>query len=226
MNIIAIDTITPTLSISARGPSGTATLSICNTGQHAQHIITLLDSVLNIAGFSAIETTMVLCPEGPGSFTGLRLAWSTARAIQLASNCILQPIPPLECYTLELLNWPGVVIAVLDAKKNRFYVQFFRCGAKATEPLDISPIEISLYIDKEERILITGPDAELFDSLVSQQIPNLDITVNKTGLNGISYNMLLFAEKNKQDYNTKQVNDSDGPLYVRKSDAESSSTKY
>lgn len=223
MNIIAIDSITPILSISARGTKGTATLTISNTGQHAQHIISLLDSVLKIAGFSAKQTNMILCPEGPGSFTGLRLAWSTARAIQLASDCIMQPVPPLACYASEFSKWPGAVIAVLDAKKNRFYVQVFRRGIYTTEPLDIAPCEITQYIDIEERILITGPDAELFAELVSQEIPNLDTTVSNTGTNGNSLNMLLFADNIIPDY-TRKVADSSGPIYVRKSDAETSRT--
>lgn len=223
MNIIAIDTITPVLSISAQGASGTATLTISNTGQHAPQIISLLDSVLNIAGFTAKQTNKVVCPEGPGSFTGLRLAWSTARAIQLASDCILHPVPPLACYAFEFTGWAGAVISVLDAKKNRFYVQVFRRGIQSTDPLDIAPSEITRYIDLEERILITGPDAILFSELILQEIPNLDTTVSTNGTNGNSSNMLLFAEKIKSDY-TEQVNDYSGSIYVRKSDAETSRT--
>lgn len=224
MNIIAIDSITPVLSISAKGPLGTATLAISDTGQHAGHILTLTDSVLSIAGFRAIETNLVLCPEGPGSFTGLRLAWSTSKAIQLASQCILQPIPTLACYALEFSQWPGAVISVIDAKKNRFYVQVYRRGINSTDSLDISPSEITTYVDREERILITGPDSKLFASLIEQEIPNLDISISTTGANGISHNMLLFAEKNFTVY-TKQVNDYAGPKYVRKSDAETNTTK-
>ena len=201
-----------------------ATFAISDTGQHAQHILTLTDSVLSIAGFTAMETNLMLCLEGPGSFTGLRLAWSTAKAIQLASQCTLQAIPTLACYALGFSQWPGSVVSVIDAKKNRFYVQVFRRGINSTDSLDITPSELSKYIDNEERILITGPDAGLFSSLLEQEIPNLDISINNTGSTGISYKMLLFAEKNITDY-TKKVNDYDGPIYVRKSDAEINTTK-
>lgn len=219
MNILSIDSITPILSVSAQGPLGMATVVIDIQTQHAENIVSVMEKSLQLAGFTAKDTNLVVCAEGPGSFTGLRLAYATAKAIQLAANCPLYPVPPLPCYAESFSTWPGAVISVLDAKKNRFYAQVFRRGSPVTEAMDISEVEIMQFVDNTERILITGPDALLFSEELQQHIPGLDICTVPTGKEGISTALLRFAENQFSNY-TEYVPDHCGPVYVRKSDAE------
>jgi tRNA threonylcarbamoyladenosine biosynthesis protein TsaB len=224
MNILAIDSITPVLSVYAAGPAGKTTLTVTDGGQHAEKILELVDKALATAGFSARETTLAVCAEGPGSFTGLRLAYAAAKAVQLASGCPLFPVAPLPCYALSFMNWPGAVISVLDAKKNRFYAQFFRRANPVTEALDIGADEALKFLDPEERILVTGPDAALFAEELRQQAPTLDITAIPSGVNGIADSMGFIAEL-QFPYYTESVPDHAGPVYVRKSDAEIQSAR-
>lgn len=222
MNIVTIDTITPVLSVSARGPNGMVTVSIKKGSQHAENLVAVIDRTIELAGFTPMKTELVVCAEGPGSFTGLRLGWSSAKAIQLASSCPLAAVPPLPCYADDFKSWPGVVISVLDAKKLRFYVQLFKKGTAITEALDIQEADVLQYIDRAERILVTGPDALLFSEKLLLSYTDLDVTSIPSGVDGISSKMTEFAESGFSGY-TKKMLDHDGPVYVRKSDAETTS---
>lgn len=219
MNTLAIDTITSALSVTASGKNGRVTVSIVEGGQHASPLVDVIDRAISLAGFSPRETELVTCAEGPGSFTGLRLAWSSAKAISLASLCPLIPAPPLALYASPFASWPGAVIAVLDAKKNRFYAQVFRKGEAVSGALDIDPADARAYIDPAERVLVTGPDAEPFKERLDSAIPALDVTALPSGRNGISELMAEFAERAFSGY-TEACSDQAGPIYVRKSDAE------
>jgi tRNA threonylcarbamoyladenosine biosynthesis protein TsaB len=219
MNTLAIDTITPALSVTASGKNGRVTISILGGGQHATPLVDVMNRAISLAGFEPRETGLVTCAEGPGSFTGLRLAWSSAKAISLASLCPLVPAPPLSLYAAPFSSWPGAVISVLDAKKNRFYAQAFRNGSAVTEALDIDPSTIRDFTDPEERILVTGPDADTFKERVDSAIPGLSVTSIPYGVGGISAEMAEFAEKAVSGY-TEACPDHAGPVYVRKSDAE------
>lgn len=223
MNILAIDTITSVLAVTASGPAGRATISIVSGGQHAEKLVETVAQAMAIAGFTARDTELVTCAEGPGSFTGLRLAWSSAKAVSFASGCPLVPVAPLPCYASSFDSWPGAVISVLDAKKNRFYVQVFRQGKAVTEALDMDERDIMQFIDPAERVLSTGPDAILFGERLCAAFPTLDVTALPSGLGGISQIMAEFAEKAFSGY-TDGVPDYAGPVYVRKSDAEIGTT--
>jgi tRNA threonylcarbamoyladenosine biosynthesis protein TsaB len=219
MNTLAIDTITSALSVTASGKNGRVTISLVDGGQHAEPLVDAIDRAMALAGFSARETQLVACAEGPGSFTGLRLAWSSAKAISLASGSPLIPVPTLPLYATPFASWPGVVISVLDAKKNRFYAQAFRKGDAVSEALDIDPTEFARLIDPEERVLITGPDATVCMERLAAALPALDVTAFDFGTGGVSLQMSVFAENAFSGYTTGSP-DQAGPLYVRKSDAE------
>ena len=153
MNILAIDTITPVLAVTASGSAGEATISMRkNNSQHAEKLIEVIDIAIKMAEFPIEETNVVVFAEGPGSFTGLRMAYAAAKAIHLATGCTLLPASPLQCYAYTHSTWPGAVISVLDAKKKRFYAQIFRQNQPMTEPLDIEAGEVFSFIDKTESI--------------------------------------------------------------------------
>ncbi len=220
MNILAIDTVTPVLSVTASSDSnGTITISVASGGQHAERMLEAIDQAANLAGFDARDTELVACAEGPGSFTGLRLAFSAAKAIAMAADCPLVPVPTLPCYASPFAGCPGCVISVLDAKKNRFYAQVFRRGQAVTEALDIDERAIMEYVDVSERIFVVGPDAELFSEKLTAAVPALDVTPLPSAELGISAELIKVAKNYRQSY-TENVPDYAGPIYVRKSDAE------
>ncbi|HHU35883.1 MAG TPA: tRNA (adenosine(37)-N6)-threonylcarbamoyltransferase complex dimerization subunit type 1 TsaB [Treponema sp.] len=219
MNTIAIDTVTQLLSVTAAGPAGTCTVSLENKIQHAETLIGVLETAIAHAGFSPTETERILCAEGPGSFTGLRIAYSTAKAIQLASSCPLLPIPTLLCYAYPFRFSNGTVVSILDAKKSRFYAQLFKKGKPLTEELDCTPDELVAILKTHDSILLTGPDAPLFQNAVESSLSALDYILIPYGNQGISQNMIHIALQDSEQY-TQNIYDYAGPRYVRKSDAE------
>ena len=133
MNILAIDTLTPTLSIAALGSNGLVTQSFAGKGtSHAERLLPLIDAAVSAAGFTAADTETVLAPEGPGSFTGLRLGFAVAKALQLSSNSCFISIPTLPCIASQCEAWNGNIAAVIDAKRERFYIQLFKSGTAVT----------------------------------------------------------------------------------------------
>ncbi len=219
MNVLAIDSVTSVLSVTAIGPKGMATVALEDGPQHAESLLPLIGSAMETAGFTARETGIVACPEGPGSFTGLRIAYAACKGIALASGAQLVPVPTLGRYAESFNAWPGAVVSVLDAKKERFYAQVFRRGVPVTEPLDLAPADVMRYLDPAERILAVGPDAESFAEALSGTVPGLDLAWLAAGKGGISASIAKFAKDHAQEY-TDRVLDQDGPVYVRKSDAE------
>jgi tRNA threonylcarbamoyladenosine biosynthesis protein TsaB len=220
MNILAVDTVTPILSVTAHGKAGVVTITIASLVQHAEHLVDAIESAISLAGFTPKETELVAVPEGPGSFTGLRIAYSAAKAIQLAASCPLYPVPTLDCYADGSENFKGLVVSVLDAKKGRFYVRLFRSGSPVTESLDLHASALRAYLDPEEKILVTGPDAILFAEEFTGLNPDISCTIETTGNNGISSVLAEFAKSGRTFY-TQRIPDHAGPVYVRKSDAES-----
>lgn len=219
MNILAIDTLTSTLSVAAQGPNGLVTQSFTGNGpSHAERLLPLIDATVSAAGFIAAETETVLAPEGPGSFTGLRLGFAAAKALQLSSNCCFIPIPTLPCIASQYETWNGNIAVVIDAKRERFYVQLFKNGTTVTEAFDKTATDILPYFSENEEWLVTGYGTAAFKQAAAISQSNIRFRFIEADSFSFAYAMIKYMQK----YGNVLKNAADyaGPQYIRKSDAE------
>jgi len=103
---------------------------------HSERILTLVDEVLRVArtGFDNLDAIAV--SRGPGSFTGLRIGYSTAKGLCYATGLPLVEVPTFDAIaTAASIAVPaaGNILVALDAKKGDFYfaVYEFRAGRMA-----------------------------------------------------------------------------------------------
>ena len=210
MNVLAIDTLTSTLSVAAQGPNGLVTQSFAGKGpSHAERLLPLIDATVSAAGFTAANTDMVLTPEGPGSFTGLRLGFAAAKALQLSSNSCFIPIPTLPCIASQYEAWNGNIAAVIDAKRDRFYIQLFKNGTAVTEAFDKTAAE---------EWLVTGYGTAAFKNAAAISQSNILFHFIEADTLSFAYSMIKYMQKHGNVL--KNAADYAGPQYVRKSDAE------
>ena len=109
---------------------------------HDQAIIPLVDRVIaDRGGPSLIERIAVTV--GPGSFTGIRVGISAARAIGLAVGVPVVGVSTLSAYVAPImLEWSdGVAAAAIDARHGRIYVAALAGGAQIIAPRIAAPRE-------------------------------------------------------------------------------------
>ena len=219
MNVLAIDTLTSTLSVAAQGPNGLVTQSFAGKGpSHAERLLPLIDAAVSAAGFTAANTDMVLTPEGPGSFTGLRLGFAAAKALQLSSNSCFIPIPTLPCIASRYGTWNGSIAAIIDAKRDRFYIQLFKNGTPLTEAFDKTAEDMLPYFSENEEWLITGYGTAAFKNAAA--ITESNIRFQCIEADSLSFACTMIEYMQKYGNILKNAADYAGPQYIRKSDAE------
>lgn len=63
---------------------------------HSKKINDIIDSILNISGTKYTDLKYMVISAGPGSFTGLRLSFTIAKAISLATSVMVAAVPTLD----------------------------------------------------------------------------------------------------------------------------------
>jgi tRNA threonylcarbamoyladenosine biosynthesis protein TsaB len=171
---------------------------------------------------------------GPGSFTGLRIGFSLAKGLALSLGIPFVPVPTLDCMAYPFTVWPGLVVPVIDAKKNAFFCALYRDGKRLGPDMDAEVPEIARAIAAENPprscpVLLAGPDAEkLYPRLLREcALPEEDFRrLPASGGYGRALLDLVrrdhaadIAQKAKMMDTHSDVWFS-GPEYIRKSDAE------
>lgn len=80
---------------------------------------------------------------GPGTFTGIRIAVSTARSLSLASGIALSKNSTLAALAAPALSIQADVLAVLDAKRGQVFARQFSNVGFEGEILCAGPEELS-----------------------------------------------------------------------------------
>lgn len=94
---LAIDSATDRLSIAAdTGPGSAAVeLGVVGARRHAASLLPLIDQALNRLDGRIDDLALVAVSDGPGSFTGLRVGISVAKALALSARIPLISTPSL-----------------------------------------------------------------------------------------------------------------------------------
>lgn len=219
MKALAIDSSATCIIFQAVNEDKAAKLSL-DIGMHqSEQMLPSIQRVLEYVNLKPEELEFCALCQGPGSFTGLRLSYSALKAFTLAFHTPVYAIPTLEAAALPYHAFPGAVVSVLDAKKHRYYAAIYRNGSENTAPVDAELEDILKQLDPEERILAVGSGAELFADCARTASPQLSISTFAP----LSYDytdQLLFLAKKKFAAKEKPLEEYEGPVYIRPSEAE------
>jgi tRNA threonylcarbamoyladenosine biosynthesis protein TsaB len=223
MNILALDTAADVLSV-ALGTGEDVWYFEADGGlRHGELLMDAVNRLLDSAGIGAADLDLAACMKGPGSFTGLRIAFATAKGLSLSLGIPMASVPTLDCMAqgMAQASWPGIVLPAMDAKKGRFYAALYRGGLRLGDYLDAAPEELAAALAAERRgnepVMLAGPAG----ALVREKLRPSDekgFFVDSQGKRGKARELLDIIKKTGTLTSSEEV--FSGPLYLRKSDAE------
>ncbi len=221
MKALAIDSATSKLTIAAKNEERSVSVIFDIGMKQSETILPAIDYVLSKVDLCAKELDYTTVTAGPGSFTGLRLAYSALKAIELAYKIPIYAISTLDVYSYEYRKFPFTTVCAIDAKKDRFYSAAYNQDTKILEDGDFTPEQLIEKLDETDltqTILICGYDAQLLESKIKDSFPNKKI-IALPFYTDISKSLFECAE-NKISHGEAPMKDFEGPIYLRASEAE------
>ncbi len=238
MRVLSIDTSSTRLSIAVLQFSDTGTVTADSTVslndgvRHAEQLLPAIEYMLGKAALRVSDLDLVVVAAGPGSFTGLRIGFSTAKGLLAAGAADYLAVPAADCYAEGLSVYPGLVVPVLDARKSRWYGALYRGATRLTSYLDLTTEDLAQLIEKHQQPvgertepnpappLVTGPDARLFLSqLESHELPSAQVyRLDPRHHEGVA--LILAVEGRRRYLAGDRTPEEAGPDYLRMSEAE------
>jgi tRNA threonylcarbamoyladenosine biosynthesis protein TsaB len=137
------------------------------TGQHAERLLPMVDQILLEAGIARKQLSAVGFGQGPGGFTGLRVACGVAQGISYALGLQVLPIASLLAVAAQDAAAPGADrsawrLVVQDARMGEVYLAAYR-------PVAQSPDVPDAWQELCAPILLNSDDVPLW---LARQIPH------------------------------------------------------
>ena len=153
MNILMIDTSGPACGVALMRDGRIVYESqLTHRQTHSQRIMPMVEDALERSDTSVGEIDLV----GPGSFTGVRIGVSTAKAMAHAAGKRCIGVDALEALAANVIAFDGVVCPILDARAQQVYGAIFRPGAVPKRLHGDDALKLTLFLDEVEK---TGEDA-------------------------------------------------------------------
>jgi tRNA threonylcarbamoyladenosine biosynthesis protein TsaB len=183
MRILGVDTATSTASvavtdngqiiaeeISSRSASANGGDGHHFSGNHAEILLPLIQSVLQSAGISVAELSCLAVSIGPGSFTGLRIGLSTVKGLAYGWGIPVVGVSTLLANAARVTDFDGLICSFLDARKKQVYAAVFhRRGdecERLTEDSILTPPEA---IDRARKLQNGAPCLFIGDGTVAYE---------------------------------------------------------
>ena len=218
MNALAIDCAVSKIAIAAK-KDGKMVKTVLDIGiRQSEKLLPAVDYVMAEMEMAPSDLDCTVTTLGPGTFTGLRLGLCTLKALTLSSNIPLYGIPSLDAYHWNLRNVGGLHLCTIESKEEEYFHAVYDGAKKIREDDDKNIDEILSLFTEEDSILISGPGAASFAELAKDRAPLLKLSALSPWTDSCESLFEMAEEKMKKG--EAPLADYDGPLYIRKSEAE------
>lgn len=94
---------------------------------HSQTLMPMIDTVLTVTETELEMIDAIAVAKGPGSFTGLRIAASTAKGLGMAMDKPIVGVSTLEAMAVAGSMCQGLICPMMDARRGNVYGAIFKC---------------------------------------------------------------------------------------------------
>ena len=215
--IAAIETATRAASVAVCNEDKFTEITQDSKLTHSETLLPQFKEVLTMANVTRNEIDTVAVSIGPGSFTGLRIGLAAAKALAYAWDIKIIGVPTLHALAYHFPY--STVMPMIDAQKNRAYVQLFQKLQAAT---DIEILSIDDAIAKAAAFAETSNNEVIICGDVCHKVKALPESVKMAPVNmrmPRAVNVALCGRDLLASGKTDNVMNIE-PMYIRRSEAE------
>ena len=148
MYILGIETATSVISVALMDDDRLIVEYLINNPKtHSVNLMPLIKNALTEADATPEQFAAIAVSAGPGSFTGLRIGISTAKALAQVWGLPVVGVNTLEAIAYPYTGWKGYFCPVLNARKNEVYAAVYETGDNVLTcrlgPLALTPLELA-----------------------------------------------------------------------------------
>lgn len=127
MKILALDTSNQALAVAlVENGQIQADMTLAIKKNHSISLMPTIDFLMQSVGWQPTDLERIVVAQGPGSYTGLRIGVATAKALAYTLGIDLVGISSLQALVPREIT--GLVVPVIDARRNHVYAGFYENG--------------------------------------------------------------------------------------------------
>lgn len=222
MKILALDTSNKPLSIALVEDDALIAETTLNLiKNHSVFVMPVIESLLKVAKWQASDLDRIVVADGPGSYTGIRIAVTTAKTLAATLNIELVGVSSLAVIAQNILqaHQDVNVIAVFDARRHNVFAGGYQIADGKNfnylKDQHVSADSLIKTID-EQQIAVTIVGDEIPELVEAAKVDELITIANPSMRIPSAYQLALIGQKGVPVKNIDKF----VPTYLRITEAE------
>jgi tRNA threonylcarbamoyladenosine biosynthesis protein TsaB len=183
------------------------------TKGHAERLVPMVEAVLKQGSLSFPDISKIAVTRGPGSFTGLRVGLSAARAYGVALDIEVIGVTTLQAHAVAAKAQAeafktDIIWVLLDARRNGLYHQQFNAKGEALSEARLTDIEAITSFIPDIPFLLWGSGLSLMQNALKDR--HFEV-----GESDAAPSLSAIAKTAMQN----EMQDAATPFYLREADA-------
>ena len=174
MKVLAFDTSSKALSVAILdGENLLADVTVNIKKNHSINLMPAIDFLMKAVDLKPTDLDRISVAQGPGSYTGLRVAVATAKTLAYTFNIELVGVSSL--YALAAVaDFDGLVVPVIDARRNNVYAGFYKDGQSLKDDQHMNFADVLEAVKDEESVMFVGEVAN-FNNQIAESLPQAKV---------------------------------------------------
>lgn len=168
MKVLAIDTSNRPLSIAVLdGEKVLATTTMTTQRKHAAYAMQIVENLVKLAKLQPEDLDLIVVADGPGSYTGLRVAVTIGKVLADTLQIELVSVSSLLTLALNVQKEGQLVMPLFDARNDILFTGLYRTSANG--PIEVIPAQHVAFDDfvaqvkqYDEPIVFLGEDVDKY----------------------------------------------------------------
>ncbi len=192
--------------------------------KHSEQLLPVIDEVLSLAKKELEEVDAIALCAGPGSFTGVRIAAATGKALAQATDKKIIQINSLDALAQNFQGEDALIVPLLDARKNEFYTAWYKYengkSKKVKNDYSVSPEKLAQELKEQNcKVYLFGEGLEKYSAQMEEvlQENGIFLPTQFGSIKGSAVALLAFEKYNSENFSDYYTL---APVYLRKPEAE------
>jgi len=174
MNLLAIETATEACSVALLHGEALIDRTELAPRRHAELVLPMAEDLLAEAGLTRRQLDAIAVGQGPGAFTGVRLAISVAQGLALALDIPVVPVSSLAALAMQAPRNGTAILAAIDARREEIYAGTFGFNRDGlVEPLGLEHVlpAADLILPEAEAWNVLGTGWSAYGDAIRERLP-------------------------------------------------------
>lgn len=173
MKVLSLDTSNQALSVALLEEDkmvGQVTLALKKN--HSITLMPTIDYLFQSCEWTPADLDRIVVAYGPGSYTGVRIAVTTAKVLAQTLGAELVAVSSLRALVPDYVS--GAVVALMDARRQHAYAGFYQDGVAFQEEGYYAMEEILSLVAEQDQVTFVG-EVAAFETAIREALPEARI---------------------------------------------------